>query len=45
MPLSAAGMSKLKIVETVLETVPKYEVPAAVLGLTELTGTIKCGNS
>lgn len=31
--------------EMVLETVPLYEVPAGVSGVTELTGMIKCGAS
>ena len=39
-------MSKLKMEETLLgETSPKYEVPAAVLGLAELTGMMRCGYS
>jgi hypothetical protein len=36
-------MSKLKMVDTVLPIVLKYEVPAAVAGLELLMGTIKCG--
>jgi hypothetical protein len=36
-------MSKLKMVEIVEETSPKYEVPAAVVGLELSTGTMRCG--
>lgn len=36
-------MSKLKMVETVEDTVPLYEVPEAVSGEAELTGMIRCG--
>lgn len=38
-------MSKLKMDEIVEDTVPKKEVPAAVLGLLESMGMIRCGNS
>jgi hypothetical protein len=41
LPASEAGMSKLKIVETVEETVPLKEVPMASSGEDESTGTIR----
>jgi hypothetical protein len=40
-PASEAGMSKLKMEEMVEVTVPKYDVPAAVLGFEESMGTIR----
>jgi len=43
LPAYEAGMSKLKIELTSELTVPKYLVPAAVLGDFLLTGTIRWG--
>lgn len=45
LPASLAGMSKLKMDDTVLENSPSYEVPKAVEGAELSTGTIKWGNS
>ena len=45
LPASLAGMSKLKMDDTVLENSPSYEVPKAVDGAKLSTGTIKWGNS
>lgn len=42
-PAYEVGMSKLKMVDTLEEMVPKYWVPNAVSGDVEETGTIKCG--
>jgi len=36
-------MSKLKMVDVLEEIVPKYDVPAAVVGVEEETGTIRWG--
>jgi phosphoribosylformylglycinamidine (FGAM) synthase-like enzyme len=36
-------MSKLKIVDVFAEMVPKYCVPAAVVGEVEETGMMRCG--
>lgn len=41
LPASEAGISKLKMEETVEETVPKYEVPEALFGFDESTGTMR----
>ena len=45
LPALEYGISKLKIDETVELICPLRDVPAAVFGLAELTGTIRCGNS
>jgi len=42
-PAYVVGISKLKIVEVLLEMVAKSWVPAAVFGLSEETGAIRCG--
>lgn len=44
LPVSEAGMSKLKIEETVEEISPKKEVPGAVVGDVEEMGMMRCGN-
>jgi peptide subunit release factor 1 (eRF1) len=45
LPASEEGMSKLKMLETVEDTVPLNEVPGALLGEEESTGMIRWGNS
>lgn len=46
LPASEAGMSKLKMLDTVELIWPlSEEIPAAWFGLAELMGMIRCGNS